>query len=90
MLEMDFAKSSALAITFKAMLDMDLPIASILPLMTSNVADLLKFHRKGRIDTGFDADLLVLDDSHGIQSVMVNGVWHVKQGEQLVKGLFEE
>jgi len=90
MLEMDFAKSSALAITFKAMLDMDLPMASILPLMTSNVADLLKFHRKGRIDTGFDADLLVLDDSHGIQSVMVNGVWHVKQGDQLVKGLFEE
>ena len=90
MLEMDFAKSSALAITFKAMLDMDLPMASILPLMTSNVADLLKFHRKGRIDTGFDADLLVLDDTHGIQSVMVNGVWHVKQGEQLVKGLFEE
>ncbi len=90
MLKMDFAKSSALAITFKAMLDMDLPMASILPLMTSNVADLLKFHRKGRIDTGFDADLLVLDDTHGIQSVMVNGVWHVKQGEQLVKGLFEE
>ncbi len=90
MLEMDFAKSSALAITFKAMLDMDLPITSILPLMTSNVADLLKFHRKGRIDTGFDADLLVLDDTHGIQSVMANGVWHVKQGEQLVKGLFEE
>lgn len=90
MLEMNFAKSSALAITFKAMLDMDLPMASILPLMTSNVADLLKFHRKGRIDTGFDADLLVLDDTHGIQSVMVNGVWHVKQGEQLVKGLFEE
>lgn len=90
MLEMDFAKSSALAITFKAMLDMDLPMASILPLMTSNVADLLKFHRKGRIDTGFDADLLVLDDTHGIQSVMVNGVWHVKQGDQLVKGLFEE
>ena len=90
MLEMNFAKSSALAITFKAMLDMDLPITSILPLMTSNVADLLKFHRKGRINTGFDADLLVLDDSHGIQSVMTNGVWHVKQGEQLVKGLFEE
>jgi len=90
MLEMNFAKSSALPITFKAMLDMDLPMASILPLMTSNVADLLKFHRKGRIDTGFDADLLVLDDTHGIQSVMVNGVWHVKQGDQLVKGLFEE
>jgi beta-aspartyl-dipeptidase (metallo-type) len=89
MLEMDFASSSAMAISFKAMLDMDLPMASILPLMTSNVADLLKFHRKGRIDTGFDADLLIINDTHEIQSVMANGVWHIKQGEQLVKGLFE-
>jgi len=89
LLEMDFASSSAMAITFKAMLDMDLPMASILPLMTSNVADLLKFHRKGRIDTGFDADLLVINETHGIQGVMANGVWHVKQGKQLVKGLFE-
>jgi len=90
MLKMDFAKSSAMAITFKAMLDIDLPMTSILPLMTSNVADLLKFHRKGRIDTGFDADLLVIDDTHSIQGVMANGVWHIKQGELLVKGLFEE
>jgi beta-aspartyl-dipeptidase (metallo-type) len=90
LLEMDFASSSAMAITFKAMLDMDLPMASILPLMTSNVADLLKFHRKGRIDTGFDADLLIINDTHEIQSVMANGVWHIKQGELLVKGLFEE
>ena len=62
---------------------------SILPLMTSNVADLLRFHRKGRINTGFDADLLVINETHDIQSVMANGVWHVKQGKQLVKGLFE-
>ncbi len=62
----------------------------ILPLMRSNVADLLKFHGKGRIDTGFDADLLVLDASHGIQSVMANGAWHIKNGEQLIHGLFEE
>ena len=89
LLEMEFASSSAMAITFKAMLDMDLPMASILPLMTSNVADLLRFHRKGRINTGFDADLLVINETHDIQSVMANGVWHVKQGKQLVKGLFE-
>ena len=90
LLKMEFAHSSAMAVTFKAMLDMNLAMEKILPMMTSNVADLLKFHRKGRIDTGFDADLLVLDGHHGIQSVMANGVWHIKQGQQLVKGLFEE
>ena len=86
---MEFANSSAMAITLKAMLDIDLPIERVLPLMTSNVAELLKFHRKGRINTGFDADLLVLNDAHDIHSVMANGVWHIKQGKQLVKGLFE-
>jgi beta-aspartyl-dipeptidase (metallo-type) len=61
----------------------------VLPLMTSNVANLLKFHYKGRIQTGFDADLLVLDEQHGINSVMANGVWHIKNNQQLKRGLFE-
>ena len=90
LLKIGFAKSSAMAVTFKAMLDMELPIEKILPLMTSNVAELLKLHRKGRIETGFDADLLVINDSHDIHGVMVNGVWHVKQGRQLIHGQFEE
>jgi len=59
-------------------------------LMTSNVATLLKLHQKGRIEIGLDADLLVLDTEHGIESVMANGVWHIKHGKTLVQGLFEE
>jgi len=90
LLKMGFAKSSAMAITFKAMLDMDLPIDKVLPLMTSNVASLLKLHYKGRIEKGCDADLLVIDDNHQIESVMARGVWHVKQGQVLIRGLFEE
>ena len=90
LLKMDFAQSSAMAVTLKAMLEMDLPIEKILPLMTSNVASLLKFHHKGRIETGLDADLLVLNENHGIDSVMANGAWHIRQGEQLIRGLFEE
>jgi len=90
LLKMGFARSSAMAITFKAMLDMALPIEKVLPLMTSNVAGLLKLHYKGRIETGFDADLLVVDESHQIESVMAKGVWHVKQGQVLIRGLFEE
>ncbi len=69
---------------------MELPIEKILPLMTSNVARLLKFHHKGRIETGLDADLVVLNENHKIDSVMANGTWHVRQGEQLIHGLFEK
>jgi len=90
LLKMSFAQSSAMAVTLKAMLELDLPIEKILPLMTSNVASLLKFHHKGRIETGLDADLLVLNDNHEIDSVMANGAWHIRQGQQLIHGLFEE
>ncbi len=72
LLKMDVAQPSAMAVTLKAMLEMELPIEKVLPLMTSNVAGLLKFHHKGRIKTGLDADLLVLNENHGIDSVMAN------------------
>jgi len=90
LLKMGFAQSSAMVVTLKAMIELDLPIEKILPLMTSNVAKLLKFHNKGRIETGLDADLLVLNENHEIDSVMANGAWHIRQGEQLIRGLFEE
>jgi beta-aspartyl-dipeptidase (metallo-type) len=90
LLKMGFAECSALAVCFKAMLNNNLAMEKILPLMTSNVAGLLRFHHKGRIDKGFDADLLVLDAAHNIDSVMARGVWHKKQGRQLIKGLFEQ
>ena len=89
LLKMGFASCSALASCFKTMLDNQMPMEKILPLMTSNIASLLKFHHKGHIATGFDADLLILNENHNIVSVMANGVWHKKQGQQLIKGLFE-
>ncbi len=89
LLHMGFASSSAMAITFRAMIESGLAIEKILPLMTSNVASLLRLNGKGRINTGKDADLLVLDKNLGVDSVMANGAWHIKQGQQIVKGLFE-
>lgn len=86
---MGFAKSSALAVAFKNMLDQRLPLETVLPLMTSNVAHLLKLHHKGTVATGFDADLLVLNDRHEISSVMVKGVWHIRDTDLLIRGLFE-
>ena len=80
---------TAMAMTFKALADMGLAIDRITPLMTSNVSKLLKFHSKGHLACGFDADLLVVDAQFNINSVMANGVWHILRGEQLKRGLFE-
>jgi beta-aspartyl-dipeptidase (metallo-type) len=89
LLKMGTGQSSALAVSLKAMLEMDLAIEKVLPMLTSNVASLLKLHHKGRIETGLDADLLVLSENHEIESVMANGRWHIRQGEQLIRGMFE-
>lgn len=90
LLHMGFAKSSAMANTLRAMLESGLTMEQVLPLMTSNVSGLLKLHGKGRIEVSRDADLLVLDKNHDINSVMANGVWHINKGQQIVKGLFEK
>ncbi len=90
LLKMGFASSTAMADTFKALLDDAWAMDKILPLMTSNVSRFLHLHDKGEIDVGGDADLLVVNCENQIDCVMANGVWHVKQGQQLVKGLFEQ
>ena len=90
LLKMGFGKSMAMADSFKAMLDAGLPLLQVLPMMTANVATLLRLHGKGRIGVGMDADLLVLDQQHHIDSVMANGRWHLSRGKTLVQGLFEE
>jgi beta-aspartyl-dipeptidase (metallo-type) len=90
LLKMGFASCSAMADCLKALLDNGLPETSVLPCLTSNVANLLRLHQKGRIARGLDADLLILDQHNRIDSVMARGVWHVKNAEQLRSGLFEE
>ena len=89
LLRMGFASSSAMAVTLKALLDGGRAMDKILPLMTSNVSRLLRLHGKGEIEVGRDADLLVVNRNNQIDNVMANGVWHIKQGQQIVKGLFE-
>ena len=64
-------------------------LEQVLAPFTSNPATLLRLERKGRIDVGADADLLVLDDSHAIESVMVRGVWHMREHRVVKRGLFE-
>ena len=89
LLKMGFASCSAMADCIKSLLDRGLPEQTVLPLMTSNVARLLKLVKKGQIMTGFDADLVVLDQGNRVDSVMARGVWQVKNNKQLINGLFE-
>jgi beta-aspartyl-dipeptidase (metallo-type) len=90
LIKMGFASCSAMAECMKNLLDSGLSEQTVLPLMTSNVASLLKLRQKGRIAQGLDADLVVLDRANRIDHVMARGSWHLKSGRQLVSGLFEE
>ncbi len=89
MLQMDIGRPSALATTLADLLNAGMPLSTALPSMTSNVAKLLKLGDRGRIAAGLQADMVVLDDEHGIRDVMVAGIWHVRGGQQQVFGQFE-
>lgn len=89
LLEMDFGRAKTLMETVISAMAKGVELAQILPMLTSNVADLLKLENKGRIAEGFDADLIVLDDDFNIRDVMAMGRWHKRHGEVVMKGTFE-
>ena len=78
-----------MAETLADLLDRGLPEETVLPLMTVNVANLLRLPGKGRVETGFDADLVVLGEDNRVNSVMAGGRWQVRNNKQVVRGLFE-
>lgn len=90
MLSMEIGDPAALPATLAALLNRGVALADALPAFTSNVAKLLRFNDRGRIATGFAADLLVLDDAHAIHDVMLNGSWHRRDGQQLIHGQYEQ
>lgn len=67
----------------------DVSMAIALKMITSNPADILKLHQKGRIMQGKDADLLLVDEQLTLKSVMANGVWMMHEGVILKKGTYE-
>ncbi|MDH5234409.1 MAG: amidohydrolase family protein, partial [Gemmatimonadota bacterium] len=86
---MDVGDPGALAGTLAALLAMDQPLERVLPAFTANPARLLRLRRKGTLDVGQDADLVVLDDNGGVTDVMANGAWHVVDGRVVRGGTFE-
>lgn len=86
---MDTGCPANLPETLARLLQQGLTLDLALPAFTSNVADILRLHTRGRIAVGHVADLLVLDDNDGISDVMISGIWHVRAGRQEIFGQFE-
>ncbi len=88
-LQMETAKPASLIETLQKILASGVALEQALPAFTSNVADILRLHDRGRIRAGAAADLLVVDDENEIRDVMIAGIWHVQAGAQQVFGQFE-
>lgn len=86
---MEVGAPGALAATLQELLERGLPLERVLPAFTSNVASLLRLPRKGRIEVGADADLVVLDERSGIRDVMLGGLWHRRSDQTVRRGPFE-
>ena len=86
---MDFGRAATLAETLRAALKLGVQLEQVLPMLTENVAKLLRFTHKGRIAVECDADLIVMNDDYQVSDVMVLGRWHKRNHEMCVKGTFE-
>ena len=86
---MDIGSPQSLIGTLAALQQRGVALEAALPALTSNVADILRLHDRGRIAVGNCADFLVLDDQFELRDVMIAGIWHVRNGAQKVSGQFE-
>jgi len=85
----DVGTSASLPATLAELIDRGHPLETALAPFTSNPAEILRLPSKGLLTVGSDADLVVLDDAFRVTDVMARGRWHVRDGNQIVKGMFE-
>lgn len=68
----------------------NVPIENAIKVITANVAKLLKLDNKGSIESGKDADFVIVnDETLDIDMVIAKGRIVVKEGEAVIKGTFE-
>lgn len=66
-----------------------IPLETALKVLTSNPADILKLHQKGRLAPGKDADIVFIDNTR-IYHVMALGKFMMKDANILKKGSYEK
>jgi beta-aspartyl-dipeptidase (metallo-type) len=64
------------------------PLETALRIFATNAADFYKLGRKGRIEPGRDADILVLDGELGLVDVLARGQRLMASGRVLARGTF--
>ncbi len=75
---------------WKRLVTSNVPLEDALQLVTSNPAKRTGiFARKGSLEVGKDADLLLIDENFDIETVIAKGRVMLHNGELLVKGIFE-
>lgn len=73
-----------------AILEEGVPIDMALRVITSNPADILSFKKKGYIEVGRDADIVIVDpETLSIDTVFAKGRKMVEAGNPIVVGTFE-
>ncbi len=65
-----------------------LPVETAVRVFSTNAADFYKLGKKGRIEPGRDADLIVLDADLGLSEVVARGRRMMAGGKLLAKGTF--
>jgi beta-aspartyl-dipeptidase (metallo-type) len=73
----------------EAVLNFEVPLERGLKIITSNPADVLKLKGKGRIQVGYDADIVLLDKDLTIDQVWAKGKMMVRDRRPVVFGMFE-
>lgn len=86
---MDVGASRALLEAVREAVALGVPLEFALATVTRNPATQLRLHRKGRIEVGADADLVVLDGALQVRDVFAGGVPVVRGGRAVRRGLFE-
>jgi len=86
---MEVGSAGALLQTLRELLAQGVPMDQALPAFTANPARLLRLPGKGGILTGGDADLLALEATGAVHTVIIGGRVHVRAGKPVVRGHFE-
>ncbi len=87
--KMDVGTAGAMLATLGELLARGLPLEQALAPFTSNPARLLRLAGKGEIAVGAHADLVSLDATGAVQSVIIRGEVHVRGGVVERHGTFE-
>lgn len=87
-IDLDYAREQSIPMTLKELLNRGRLLESVLPAFTTNAANILRLASKGQIATGFDADLVVLDEYNLPSWTMARGQWHVRDGKTVIQATF--